>query len=356
MFDPTKKSYLPELDGLRALAIVLVLVQHVRSVESAVPIGYLGVSIFFVLSGYLITSISLAEEFNKGGLSLAGFYIRRAFRIFPLYYFVLGIYCFLILGLNLFPDKHLPLKEALPFYLVYLQEIPFFRAAQGGSLPFYQSWSLGFEEKFYFVWPIICFAALRYQKAWRIPAAVFLAVACCLNHYSRPYASILFGCLLALGVQVESVRKWVERTAEVGIWIAAAFLLILHFAPILFWRWELAITLYAFVFAFFLGFLVTTESYFRRALGTPMLAFVGKMSYGIYLVHLLCIGLLRSKLHIQNIWFLLVCALGLSLAVAVVLHYSLEQPFIRFGRHWSKRATSSEPGPLITPAESNSQV
>jgi peptidoglycan/LPS O-acetylase OafA/YrhL len=350
MLSLANKRYLPELDGLRALAIILVLIHHARPIERVVPIGYLGVSIFFVLSGYLITAISLAEEVKTGALSLSGFYIRRTFRIFPVYYFVLGIYCLLILGWNLFPEKHLPLKEALPFYLVYLQEIPFLRSTHGSSLPFYQSWSLGIEEKFYLAWPLICFVALRYRTAWRIPTATVLAVACSFNRYTRPYVSILFGCLLALGIQIESVRRKMERTAAIGIWIIAALLLTFHFAPMQFWRLELAISLYASVFAFFLGFLVTSDNYFKKALGTPLLVFVGKMSYGIYLVHLLCLGLLRSKLHIQNTWLMVFGVLGLSLAAAIVLHYSLEQPFMRFGRYLSKKATSSESA-LLTMAE-----
>ncbi len=352
--DATQKEYRPELDGIRALAIILVLIAHVRSIEGGTPIGYLGVTIFFVLSGYLITAISVAEETKNGALSLAGFYIRRTFRIFPLYYFVLGTYCFLILGLHLFPEKHEPLKQALPFYLAYLQEIPFFRAAQGGSLPFYQSWSLGIEEKFYLVWPLVCFVFLRHRKAWRIPTGVVLVVACSLNRYTRPYVSILFGCLLALSMQFQGMRKTLERAAASGLWTLAALLLGLHFAPAVYWRWDLALSLYALLFACFLGFLVTGESYFKRALGTPLLAFVGKMSYGVYLVHLLCIGLLRSKAHIHNTWFMLFAALGLALAVAVVLHYLLEQPFIRWGRYLSKKAMNSESAAMVTVIESRS--
>jgi peptidoglycan/LPS O-acetylase OafA/YrhL len=350
--DLRQKEYRPELDGIRALAILLVLISHIRPIEGGPPIGYLGVGIFFVLSGYLITSISLAEEAKKGALSLAGFYIRRTFRIFPLYYFVLGTYCFLILGLNLFPEKHLPLKEALPFYLAYLQEIPFFRAAQGGALPFYQSWSLGIEEKFYLIWPLVCFVALRHRSAWRIPAGFVLVMACSFNRYTRPYVSILFGCLLALSLQCDSVRKTVERNAAAGIWILTALLVSLCFAPALLWKWDLALSLYALVFAFFLGFLVTGKSYFKKVLGLPPLAFVGKMSYGVYLVHLLCIGLLRSKAHIHTTWIMMFAALGLSLAVAVVLHYLLEQPFIQWGRHLSKKAMNPESSAMVTAIDS----
>jgi peptidoglycan/LPS O-acetylase OafA/YrhL len=347
----TNKRYLRELDGLRATAILLVLISHVWSVEATVHIGYLGVSVFFVLSGYLITSISLAEEMNKGRISLVGFYVRRAFRIFPLYYLVLGIYCLLILGLNLFPEKHLPLKEVLPFYLFYLQEIPFFR-----ERPFYQSWSLGIEEKFYLVWPLICFAGLRYAKAWRIPTAAMLAVACSLSWYMRPYACILFGCVLALSLQIESARKLVERSAAIGIWISAAILLGFHLGSIQFWKWEFAVTLYALAFAFFLGFLVVGESYFKKTLGAAPLAFIGKMSYGIYLVHLLCLAVLRPKIPIHNTWLMLSATLALSLVVATVLHYVLEQPFIRFGRQFSKKITGPESAPLLASVDSSSQA
>ncbi|HZV59299.1 MAG TPA: acyltransferase [Candidatus Eremiobacteraceae bacterium] len=354
MLNP-KKNYLPELDGLRALAIILVLVQHVRSVEGAVPIGYLGVTVFFVLSGYLITSISLAEEASKGTLSLVGFYIRRSFRIFPLYYLMLGVYCLLILGLHMFPEKQLPLKQALPFYLVYLQEIPFFRASQGGSLPFFQSWSLGFEEKFYLVWPLICFVALRFKKDWRIPTAALLVFASSFSQYTRPYASILLGCMLALALQSASLRKIIQQNAAIGIWITTAVLLALSLAPMRFWYWDLALGIFALVFAFFLGFLVTSENYFKAALGIPPLAFVGKMSYGIYLVHLLCIGVLRGKLHIGNVWLMMFGAFGLSLTTAIVLHYSVEQPFIQWGRKLSKKATRSDSAPLISAVDTASQ-
>lgn len=345
----TKTTYLPELDGLRATAIFFVLISHVWSEAT---VGYLGVCIFFVLSGYLITSISLAEEMNKGRLSLVGFYVRRAFRIFPLYYLVLGIYCFLILGLHLFPEKRIPLVEVLPYYLFYLQEIPFFK-----ERPFYQSWSLGIEEKFYFVWPLICFVGLRYAKAWRIPTAAVLAVACSLSLSTRPYACILYGCVLALVLQIESARKLVERSAAIGIWISATILLGFHLGSAHFWTWEFAISLYALVFAFFLGFLVVEEkSYFKKTLGAAPLAFVGKMSYGIYLVHLLCLAVLRTKIPIHNIWLTLSATLTLSLVVATGLHYALEQPFIRFGRQFAKKITGPESAPKLAAVDSDSRA
>src|SRR5262249_10191392 len=93
-----QRKYLDELDGLRALSVLMVVSVHMHDK----PIvwhwlgGWQGVTVFFVLSGYLITTLSLREEAKRGALSIPAFYIRRSFRIFPLYYFVLALYCLLI--------------------------------------------------------------------------------------------------------------------------------------------------------------------------------------------------------------------------------------------------------------------
>jgi peptidoglycan/LPS O-acetylase OafA/YrhL len=355
LVDLTKKVYLPELDGLRACAIFLVLLSHF-GMEGCAPLGYMGVSAFFVLSGYLITSNALVEEAAKGAISIAAFYVRRAFRIFPLYYLILGVYCFLILGLNLYPEKHGALKEALPFYLVYLQEIPYLRTPEGVSLPFYQSWSLGIEEKLYLVWPLICFVALVYKTTWRIPVALSLIFLCSLSRYTRPYVPILFGCVLALSFRLDAVRKLVERTSWFGLWVASAILLALHLAPTNIWTSEIARMLYAMVFTVFLGFLLPQANAFKKVLSSSPLVFIGKMSYGIYLVHLLCLGALRVEIPIQNKWLLVLVTLGLSLLVATVLHYTLELPFIQLGRRLSNRVASSRSAPLLAPVDGKLQA
>ena len=103
-------GYIPQLDGMRALAVLLVVAAHVGSyfatnVLAAYELGGRGVTIFFVLSGSLITSLALKEEAARGRLSFRAFYIRRTFRIFPLYYLVLLLYCVLVLGLNFVPTN-----------------------------------------------------------------------------------------------------------------------------------------------------------------------------------------------------------------------------------------------------------
>jgi peptidoglycan/LPS O-acetylase OafA/YrhL len=331
-------KYLPELDGLRAIAVTLVVTEHMQVAIFERLVGRLGVIVFFVLSGYLITSLALAEESKTGSLSFRGFYIRRTFRIFPAYYVVLAIYCFLILGLHVSPEKKIALQSALPFYVSYLQEIPFLSGSAGRSLPFYQSWSLGIEEKFYLVWPVVCFLALRRKPNWRIPAAILLIAGVSFSRYTRPYISILFGCLLALCFANPRLRVMVERMAPAGSWAGLGLLVAFQLAVMPRWTWAFADYFYAALFCAFLALLLTSNNALKKGLSIKPLTFIGKISYGVYLVHLLCVGAVRDFLPLHNplMSFVVVCVA--SFTIAAILHYTLEKPLIEVGRSLSRKA------------------
>src|SRR5690242_5359443 len=122
-------TYYPGLDGLRAFAVLLVATFHVNvdpssSLRSMLG-GLIGVELFFVLSGFLITSLLIEEEASRGRVDLTAFYIRRSFRILPLYYLILAAYCVLILVLHMDP-RRAEFVHALPYYVAYLQEFPHF--------------------------------------------------------------------------------------------------------------------------------------------------------------------------------------------------------------------------------------
>src|ERR687894_2959545 len=107
--DYLARAYAPELDGLRAVAVLLVIAVHVSWEAFSILSGYLGVTVFFVLSGYLITTLGLREEATRGRLHLGAFYVRRTFRIFPLYYLTLAGYA---VALSLFAsDKRAEQRE-----------------------------------------------------------------------------------------------------------------------------------------------------------------------------------------------------------------------------------------------------
>jgi peptidoglycan/LPS O-acetylase OafA/YrhL len=358
------RGYVPELDGVRALSVLLVISVHLYDAGRVWHWlgGGQGVAIFFLLSGYLITTLALREEGRRGAVSLAAFYVRRGMRIFPLYYFTLGLYALLLLGLGFAPHLRNTFVEALPYYLLYLQEIPFYTRmiGEGADLPFFQSWSLGIEEKFYLLWPLLAFVVWRSRPAVRRagtaaltlafallpPALVWLhpelrLLARCLTSYGP----ILAGCLLALLLHD---RRWFKRLSFLASRTATAVALVLfltvHFARP--WLPEGPVPfggdiLYTLTTSILLVSILLGEGLLPRALRTPSLVHVGKLSYGIYLIHVLCIVVAHKLappdrgLAVSVLAYLLAC--GLSVAAAWVLAVVLERPCIDWGRRWSRR-------------------
>jgi peptidoglycan/LPS O-acetylase OafA/YrhL len=336
-------GYIPQLDGMRAVAVLMVVVAHVGSFlpsaeSAAYQLGGRGVIMFFVLSGYLITSLALNEEAKYGRLSFKAFYIRRTFRIFPLYYLVLLLYCLLVLGLGFAPDKRAGLVKILPYYFTYLQEIGLARVG-AENVVFSQSWSLGYEEKFYLVWPLIVFGFLKARKPHRpyVAGALIVFFAACGLAQPKtdlglfPYYHILVGCLLAL-VRPRSAR-WPLT------YPALALVLLSQFATPLFSKLPTAQMLNTIAFTIavaglFAGIL-SEETVVRRALAWRPLVFIGKVSYGIYLIHVLCI---HACLKVsQNPFVVLLLSAATSIAFASVLYRVIESPLIAVGRRLSAR-------------------
>lgn len=145
-------QYSRAVDGLRGIAILLVLLFHF---DFLVPFGWVGVQLFFVLSGFLITSILLKEKSNPLPLYLKRFYWRRTLRIFPLYYLYLGAVGIIYLLGNI-PQDYL---NVLPFLATYTFNLyPLIESYSYSDYFFIHFWSLSVEEQFYLVWPILIFA------------------------------------------------------------------------------------------------------------------------------------------------------------------------------------------------------
>ena len=147
--------YFGSLDGLRALSIVGVVFHHTAGPAfPGTPLafgGAMGVSLFFAISGFLITTLLLRERERHGGISLPDFYVRRSLRIFPLYYTVLLVY----LALVLFVERDTAARDGflanLPYFATYTSN--WFVDLFDGRVVFYFAWSLATEEQFYLFWP-----------------------------------------------------------------------------------------------------------------------------------------------------------------------------------------------------------
>lgn len=162
-------TYLPQLDALRAFAALLVVWHHWIGPPD-LPLGPIGVWIFFVISGFLITRILLCgrgDTAAENRTALARFYVRRVLRIFPLYYFVL------LVGLIFSPA----LRANWPWYVTYLQNFKFIWAADPDSLFGVHLWTLAVEEQFYVVWPLIVLFLPRFLLLPAVGCAIAIAVA-----------------------------------------------------------------------------------------------------------------------------------------------------------------------------------
>jgi len=146
------ESYLPSLDGLRAISISMVIVFHIlmsfKTPYSFDNFANLGVQFFFVISGFLITTLLIKEKIQKGNISLKNFYIRRAFRILPVAY----LYLLIVLAVDLIFKLHLNLFLLLTSFLFIRN---FFKKTSGANHLSTHYWSLSVEEQFYIIFPFI---------------------------------------------------------------------------------------------------------------------------------------------------------------------------------------------------------
>ncbi len=370
-----RRGYFPELDGLRGACALLVVTAHLYLHKERWTwlAGDRGVTVFFVLSGFLITALALREETARGAVSLAGFYVRRCCRLFPLYYAILGFYSVYLLILNRGSlEQRSAFAEALPWDLLYCQEIPFYKllVLDQRDLPFFQSWSLGIEEKFYLLWPLLAFVVWQGRRLSRIRGTVGLAATCalvsailCQQHgtlkmagrFAQSFYPILIGCLAGFLLHEPRGYHRLRRLAcrFRGLPALALFCAV-HFAVPWIEGWTLQVfnILYPLTATGLLIVLIDGEGPASWLFRRPPLVFVGRLSYGVYLLHLLAMGITYRLLptHLAHpAWSIAAFALcsGLSIGGAWVLSWSLELPCIRLGRRWSARPIAPTPPAIV---------
>jgi peptidoglycan/LPS O-acetylase OafA/YrhL len=337
--------HFPALDGLRAVAAILVIKNHIPMLGPLFNYvdGPSGVTLFFVLSGFLITTLALREEEQRGALSWQAFAIRRAWRIFPAYYVVLGLYCLLIF--TVFPSRKPDFLAALPYYAVYLNEFGIHAAPNPA---FGQSWTLGIEEKFYLVWPVVAFVMLRGAPRLRLGIAVAAAVVTFGSgiFVLAQYGAILCGCTVAFVLHLpEGYRRlsflgrpWVQHGVARGPAEVEGQRVDLDQDKEQQQRLSDPATLVP---------MVTRLAAWVGALGSWPLRFIAERSYGVYLLHVLCanalerlLGVRLPDVHPQMLYFLVVVT---ALAAAHVLHQTLELPAIQMGRRLARRWLDKAP-------------
>ncbi|YCK81422.1 acyltransferase [Arthrobacter sp. D3-18] len=357
-----QRKYFGELDGVRAISVLLVFTVHLSYPFWHSLHGGAGVTIFFVLSGYLITTLALREEAKNGRLNLKSFYVRRLFRIYPIYFAVLAAYVVLILGLGMQSNRKSAFLETLPFYVLFFPERPMLMRGDAVSVPFAGAWSLGIEEKFYLVWPLLGFVILAWKFRARLLAlsimvAGFAATAIlgATGAILQPYALIALGCISAVML---NNKIWYDRIKFLGKgWVLAitgGILLVMQFGTREILPERSLYVAYGLVATLVLtGIVITTTKGIRWLAAKPMV-FLGKISYVFYLTH--NFGINGAEMVVPKggpFWAVVTAIVGLvaSIAIAWALHIAIEKPMIKVGHRVAHRYKALKGVPSVVEAE-----
>jgi peptidoglycan/LPS O-acetylase OafA/YrhL len=344
IIDAAVGGYRPWLDGVRAVAVLMVLAQHTIG-QMPIDLGFVGVGLFFALSGYLITSLLLDEYAARGSVSLARFYARRAARLVPALVVVV-LTCDVLFFLQRDYDAVKGSLFALTYTANYAEMMP------GHLLRGYgPTWSLAVEEHFYLLWPLLLLGVMRRRNLttllrvtvticvaalfWRSVLALMHAPLSLVGMGSAERAdAILSGCAAAIAVRLGwRPQGWV-------VWAGIGLVAILpiafareNYAALVIGNSVLALAGTALV----VGLDYTSSGWLQRLLSAPVLVRLGVLSYGIYLWHGPLMRIAGTAGYAGPGWRAV--AVLVSVGLASVSYRFVEAPI----RAWARRSTPQRP-------------
>ena len=352
--DPASTQHVPALDGMRAVAVLLVLLFHLQ--VPGFRAGFVGVDIFFVLSGFLITSLMLAEHRRTGRISLPDFWARRARRLLPALLLLL-----IVVALSTWATASFTERESMRGDLLatsgyvanwrFISTSSYF-ADTGIDSPLEHTWSLAIEEQFYLLWPLIVVAAIAAFARPRLGVATVAAVAAIISigllrllwtpeSIERAYMGTdarifepLIGGLGAAFIAGPRLRAWTDRWAPLLLGLGGAALI----SGIgLVGSSSTSYYLGGAVLISIATLLVMVPLWngrggvVGRAMGWRPFAWVGVVSYGAYLWHwplIVWLGVRTQSPGIDRV-FRQVGVIGLTFGIAAVSYYTIERPIRR---------------------------
>jgi peptidoglycan/LPS O-acetylase OafA/YrhL len=349
-----QRTHLPGLDGIRALAVIGVLWHHAGPAADAASSfhlnGFLGVDLFFVLSGLLITGLLLDEHAATGRIALARFYVRRSLRIFPLYYAVLALLTLYFVASSGASSQREDFLRELPWQLAYLSN----------WVPIHSlmaiSWSLSTEEQFYLVWPpllawlgrrslwpLVLFLLLNQLLNFGVGSALWPALAAAqarLNILQITFTPILLGVLLAFALRSSQRARLQRLTAGPALAAWALLLALLACCPGDM-QGAPRLAFHAVATLLLAGIVLHPDSRVVRALDWLPLAFTGSVSYGVYLLHVVVLDATQrvlTKLHIDIPGAAFVLCTLATIALAALSYRVFERPLLRLKDRWQAAA------------------
>jgi peptidoglycan/LPS O-acetylase OafA/YrhL len=345
--DSKKRVYFPNLNGVRFIAALSVLIYHFF--DTTIFYGHLGVILFFVLSGFLITYLLLEEKEAEKAIAIKKFYIRRILRIWPLYFFIvlIGSIVFLVINNN---DNSSPFFNTLIYYLIFIPNVAFvleigFKYA--GVL-----WSVGSEEQYYLLWPWLI--KIKSDKKIIIVFVLIILFFSCAPHIidyinnnylnnsknilyysSRIMARMSFNSMATGGLlaflykyKAESIKFMFNKLFQFVCLISLLFCWILNV------EFFFNDQFYAIMFGILiLNLAVNPKVIF--SLENKVLDYLGKISYGLYVYHLIAFDInyfiITKWLNLpfaNSVYFFLFGVLT-TILIASLSYYFFERPFLK---------------------------
>jgi len=359
-----KSKYLPSIDSLRALAVLAVIIYHVD--VNYLPGGFLGVDLFFVLSGYLISSLIIKEYRKTGSLNLYNFYIRRARRLLPAVYFMItvGLVVMVLFNEVLLRKSHL---DAIFGYIYssnwwyIFHKLDYFDSF-GAQSPFKHLWSLAIEEQFYMIFPLLFLLINRKKKSkdgtyklnknflYVVLGLILLSLIAHIllfdiNNISRIYFgtdtrafSLLVGVVGAILYPMEKLHTKVTPQQNL-MYSVVSLASIATLITVMIYTSEYNTWLYrgGFLLVAILGLIVIISSGKQHTLMSRLLSFkpvvfIGKISYSLYLWHFPVLVLTTpvSEIGNPNIIFVILRVI-LTFALATASYLFVETPIRKLG-------------------------
>jgi peptidoglycan/LPS O-acetylase OafA/YrhL len=293
-------SYIPQFDGLRGISIIAVLIAHSGFIEAlphahALEYGRVGVDLFFVLSGFLITGI--LRDSRKSPNYFRNFYMRRALRIWPLYYALLVV--IFVISPVFVPSMWKTVGTVWPYFVFYIQNINYHLYPPFGLEP---TWSLAIEEQFYLTWPLMVLYLRKRTLSFVLVTLVLMSLVMRISGYldGAPLKfihnftfcrldAIACGSLAAIWLRSSHCTLKLWRTVSIsclGLGLGGIVLSRMLF------REQSTVVSYVFIAIGFTGVLSISlvsdpnTSAMGRVLTADWLCYIGKISYGIYLLHM----------------------------------------------------------------------
>lgn len=368
MSTPRGIRYIPAIDGLRAVAVIAVMLYHLGF--SWIPGGFLGVDLFFVISGYVITRLLLDSIQRSGGLDLRAFYKARIRRLFPPLVFMIFM-TVIYIGIwapetmrRFVSDSPFALLGGMNWWLVFRHTDYFDTISRPPLLQ--HTWSLGVEAQFYLIWPLILLLVLRQFGKAKIPgAALFIAAisgialllvsfevdAANASQVSHVYfgtdthsIGLFLGAALAVSWVPQNLQEQVNRRAQdfidgIGVFgfvgLLGTFLLVNENDPTLY---KLAFPLAGLFGCAILTSIVHPASRFAPVLSSNVAVWIGERSYAIYLWHWVVFQLTRPAVDLEgSTWALYTLRILVVFALADISLRLVELP-VRSGlvEYWFK--------------------